>query len=120
MKLRSSLCVAFAASCLGLAVSHVADAATASDVQTIALTRVFPAPGAIALVVANADGTDEHPLLGGAVPERVRLRKLMSVSVRQCLLSIRPLAFRRHFPQPDPFCCSSVSCESVLFSGVRN
>jgi TolB protein len=65
MNLRSSLRAAFAASCIGIAVSHVAGAAGAGEVQTIALTRVFPAPGAIALVVANADGTDEHPLLGG-------------------------------------------------------
>src|SRR5689334_2766275 len=29
----------------------------------IVITRVFPLPGQLELFVANADGTDEHPLL---------------------------------------------------------
>jgi TolB protein len=43
--------------------ANVARAAPANEVQTIAITRVFPSPGQIALVIANADGSDERPLL---------------------------------------------------------
>src|SRR3954471_18934306 len=34
--------------------------------QTIVLTRVFPQPGQIGLYVANADGSNEHPLIAPA------------------------------------------------------
>jgi len=42
-----------------LAVVTVAGAAP----QQIFFTRVFPSPGQLGLFIANADGTDEHPLL---------------------------------------------------------
>jgi len=42
-----------------LSVAIVADPAP----QRIFFSRVFPAPGELGLFIANADGTDEHPLL---------------------------------------------------------
>src|SRR4051812_42820893 len=34
--------------------------------QQITVTRVFPQPGQIGVFIANADGSDEHPLLSPA------------------------------------------------------
>ena len=42
-----------------LSVATIADPAP----QRIFFSRVFPAPGELGLFIANADGTDEHPLL---------------------------------------------------------
>lgn len=64
MKQRSAFHVSdsFRALCF-LAATTAAVASPESGRQTIALTRVFPSPGQIALATANADGTDEHPVL---------------------------------------------------------
>jgi TolB protein len=45
------------------AVAATLAAAPASGPQKIVYARVFPQPGQIGLFIANADGSDEHPLL---------------------------------------------------------
>jgi len=45
-----------------LALLSVATIAAPAD-QRVFFTRVFPAPGELGLFIANADGTDERPLL---------------------------------------------------------
>ena len=37
----------------------------AASPEHIVITRVFPRPGQLELVIANADGSDEHPLSAG-------------------------------------------------------
>src|SRR5215472_3049922 len=43
--------------------------AETSTPRKIAFARVFPQPGQIGLFIANADGSDEHPLLASPDPD---------------------------------------------------
>jgi Tol biopolymer transport system component len=55
--MRAGVLVALASAALAHAPAH------AQDTPTIAVTRVFPQPGQIGLFLANADGSNERPLV---------------------------------------------------------